>query len=150
MILEGGIMRNVNHEKGIIWAMALAVSVAFFLFPSLSRSSTPPLSETAARTALPRMVDLGRGQCTPCKMMVPVLEELKRTYAGIIDIEYINIAQNPGAMEKLGLPVRAVPFQVFYDASGKIVKSHYGYMSREEVVNAFKELGFDRRPANAR
>jgi thioredoxin 1 len=139
-------MITVYHEKRIIWAAALAVSAAFFLFPSLSRSSTPPVSETAARVALPRMVDLGRGQCTPCKMMVPVLEDLKREYAGIIDIEFINIAKNPDAMNKLGLPVRAVPFQVFYDASGKIVKRHYGYMSKEEVVKAFKDLGFDRKP----
>jgi thioredoxin 1 len=143
MILEGENMRNVNHRKGIMWTMALMVSMAFFLFPSLSRSDTLPLPKTAAGAALPRMVDLGRGQCTPCKMMVPVLEELKRTYTGIIDIEYINIAQNPGAMQKLGLPVRAVPFQAFYDASGKIVKRHYGYMSREEILQAFKDLGFD-------
>jgi thioredoxin 1 len=78
-------------------------------------------------------------------MMAPVLAELKREYAGVIDIEYINVAENPDAMKKLGLALRAIPFQVFYDASGKIVKRHYGYMSREEIVKAFKDLGFDRK-----
>lgn len=93
------------------------------------------------------MLDLGRNQCLPCKMMKPVLEELKQKYAGIIDIEYINVAENPDIMKKLGLSVRAVPFQVFYDASGKIVRRHYGYMSKEEILLAFKDLGFDRKKA---
>jgi thioredoxin 1 len=88
------------------------------------------------------MLDLGRNQCTPCKMMVPVLEELKREYAGIVDIEYINVAENPDVMKKLGLPIRAIPFQVFYDASGKVVKQHYGYMSKESILKEFKNLGF--------
>jgi thioredoxin 1 len=143
-------MRTVHHEKLIIWTAATVVSLTLLFSPSPSRSNAPAPSNAAPKTAIPRMVDLGRGQCTPCKMMVPVLAELKQTYASVIDIEYINITENPGAMEKLGLPVRAVPFQVFYDASGKIVKKHYGYMSRDEIVNAFKELGFDRRPPSAK
>jgi thioredoxin 1 len=140
-------MRTVHHEKRNMWIAALAVSLTLFFSPSPVWSNAPAASGMAPKIAIPRMVDLGRGQCTPCKMMVPVLAELKQTYAGVIDIEYINIAENPGAMEKLGLPVRAVPFQVFYDASGKIVKKHYGYMSRNEIVQAFTELGFDRQRA---
>ena len=102
-----------------------------------NRDLSPPPAK-----ALPRMLDLGRNQCTPCKMMAPVLAELKREYAGIIDIEYINVAENPDVMKKLDLSLRAVPFQIFYDASGKIVKRHYGYMSREEILTAFKEVEF--------
>lgn len=111
-----------------------------FLLPAgaQNKDSKPP---TAVKS-LPRMLDLGRNQCTPCKMMAPVLAELKREYAGTIDIEYINVAENPDAMKKLGLSIRAVPFQIFYDASGKILKRHYGYMSKEEILSAFKEVGF--------
>ena len=143
-------MRGVRSRKGIAWAAALAVLMTLLLSPSVAQSNAPTPSGNAARTALPRMIDLGRNQCLPCKMMAPVIAELKQTYAGIIDIEYINVAENPAVMEKLGLPVRAVPFQVFYDASGKIVKRHYGYMSKEEILRAFKELGFDCKPASVK
>ena len=111
-----------------------------FLVPANAQNKGPK-APTVAKS-LPRMLDLGRNECMPCKMMAPILAELKREYAGIIDIEYINVAKDPDAMKKLGLSLRAVPFQIFYDASGKVVKRHYGYMSKEEILNAFKELGF--------
>jgi thioredoxin 1 len=142
-------MRTVHHEKSIILAATLAVSVTLLFSPSFVRSGVPVTAEKAARTALPRMLDLGRNQCMPCKMMAPVLAELKREYAGVVDIEYINVAENPDATKKLGLPVRAIPFQIFYDASGRIVKQHYGYMSKEEILEAFKALGFDRRKSGS-
>jgi thioredoxin 1 len=142
-------MRTVHNEKCIVWAAALVVSLTLLSSSSLAQSNVSPPKEKTAKATLPRMLDLGRNQCLPCKMMAPVLAELKREYAGIIDIEYINIAENPDVMQKLGLPVRAVPFQIFYDASGKIVKRNYGYMSKEEILQAFKTLGFDRKKPGA-
>jgi thioredoxin 1 len=137
-------MKTVHQKNRITSLAALAVSVVLLMAPSFARPGLAAPRPSAAHAALPRMVDLGRGQCAPCKMMVPVLEELKREYAGVIEIEYIDIAKNPDAMQKLGLPVRAVPFQIFYDGSGTIVRNHYGYMSKEEIVQLFKDLGFDR------
>ena len=139
--MAGGMVKSNQHGKFAVLASFVVVLVGIcFLLPAgaQNKDSKPP---TAVK-ALPRMLDLGRNQCTPCKMMAPVLAELKREYAGIIDIEYINVAENPDAMKKLGLNIRAVPFQIFYDASGKVLKRHYGYMSKEEILNAFKEVGF--------
>jgi thioredoxin 1 len=129
-----------RHGKSVILVFLFVIFMGtYFVMPASGeiKDSKPPPAKT-----LPRMLDLGRNQCTPCKMMAPVLAELKGEYAGIIDIEYINVAENPDAMKKLGLSIRAVPFQIFYDASGKILKRHYGYMSKEEILAAFKEVGF--------
>ncbi len=143
-------MRTMHHRKRAGWVVALTVSVTLLLSSPFVRSDAAASPEQAAKTALPRMIDLGRNQCIPCKLMAPVLKELKEKYAGIIDIEYINIPDNPDIMKKLGLPVRAVPFQIFYDASGKDVKRHYGYMSRDEMLQAFRDLGFDRTKAGSK
>jgi thioredoxin 1 len=139
----GGTMRTVHREKRVVWVAALAGVLILLLLCPLAWPDAPASKDKAAKSALPRMVDLGRSRCTPCKMMAPVLEELKREYAGVIDIEFIDIAKNPDAMDKLGVEVRGIPFQAFYDASGRIVKHHYGYMPKEEIVRAFRELGFD-------
>lgn len=35
-------------------------------------------------SGLPMLVDLGSGTCVPCKLMAPILEQLKREYAGLM------------------------------------------------------------------
>jgi thioredoxin 1 len=144
-------MRSTHHKNRVIFTAAMVIFVALLLSPSFARCDSGVMQEKPASKAIPRMIDLGRNQCMPCKMMAPILEELKREYAGIIDIEYINVAENPDAMKKLGLPIRAVPFQIFYDASGKIVKRHYGYMSKQMILQEFRALGFDvKKPGTAK
>jgi thiol-disulfide isomerase/thioredoxin len=39
---------------------------------------------------LPRLVDVGADKCVPCVMMAPILEELKKEYAGIVEIEFME------------------------------------------------------------
>ena len=43
--------------------------------PSVSAVVAPPVA-----TNLPRLVDLGAGKCIPCKMMAPIMEDLKKTF----------------------------------------------------------------------
>ena len=35
---------------------------------------------------LPKLIDLGADKCIPCKMMAPILEGLKKEYAGKMDV----------------------------------------------------------------
>jgi len=91
--------------------------------------------------ALPRLIDLGAGTCIPCKMMAPVLEELKENYSGIFDVEFIDIRENPDAGKKYG--VRIIPTQIFYDASGKEFFRHEGFFSKEDILAKWKETGVE-------
>jgi thioredoxin 1 len=68
--------------------------------------------------ALPRLVDLGAGKCIPCRMMAPILEELKKTYAGRMDVQFIDVWENPDAGTTYG--IRVIPTQVFYDPSSTV------------------------------
>ncbi|UCE49085.1 MAG: hypothetical protein JSW47_02870 [Phycisphaerales bacterium] len=90
---------------------------------------------------LPRLVDLGAGKCIPCKMMAPILEELKEEYAGRLKVEFIDVWENPEAGAEYG--IKLIPTQIFYDASGKELFRHEGFYSKEDILGKWKELGID-------
>ena len=91
--------------------------------------------------ALPRLIDLGAGTCIPCKMMAPVLEELKKNYSGIFDVEFIDVRENPDAGKKYG--IRIIPTQIFYDASGQEFFRHEGFFSKKDILAKWKETGVE-------
>jgi thioredoxin 1 len=90
---------------------------------------------------LPRLVDLGADKCIPCKMMAPILEELKTTYAGKLQVDFIDVWKNPGEAPKYKINV--IPTQIFYDASGKELFRHEGFFAKEDILAKWKEFGVD-------
>jgi thioredoxin 1 len=92
-------------------------------------------------SALPVLVDLGADKCVPCKMMKPILEELKAELTGVLKVEFIDVWKNPEAAGEYR--IRVIPTQIFYDSSGKELFRHEGFFSKEDILNKFKELGVD-------
>ncbi len=92
-----------------------------------------------AEKALPRLVDLGATKCIPCKMMAPILEELKKAYAGQLQVDFIDVWENPDAGKEYG--INLIPTQIFYDADGKERFRHEGFFAKEDILAKWKELG---------
>lgn len=88
---------------------------------------------------LPRMVDLGKDKCIPCKMMAPILKDLKQEYEGTAIIEVIDLNEEPGAAKAYG--VRLIPTQVFFNADGDEVWRHEGFLPKDAIVEKLLELG---------
>lgn len=137
----------------ILLAVAAAVAAAVVL----KQNKTPtagnaPAPATVAPTnqvttvpsvaaKLPRLVDLGAGKCIPCKMMKPILDELKRDYASQFKTEFIDVWENPDEGKKYGIEM--IPTQIFYDAEGKELFRHTGFFGKEDILAKWKELGVD-------
>ncbi len=120
----------------------LAVVVVGAVALKKSRSAAGSSNSAAAAGAkLPRLVDLGAGKCIPCKMMAPILEELKKEYAGRFDVEFIDVWQNPDAGKQYGIEM--IPTQIFFDASGKELFRHTGFFGKEDILGKWKELGVE-------
>ncbi len=100
-----------------------------------SAATTQPIG-----AATPRLLDLGATQCIPCKMMAPILEELKKECAGRMQVDFIDVWQNPPAGQQYGID--SIPTQIFFDASGKELYRHQGFMPKEDILAKCKELGF--------
>lgn len=97
------------------------------------------LQEGTAETSLPRLLDLGAGKCIPCKMMAPILEELREQYRGKLEVVFIDVWENRDAGRQYG--IRLIPTQIFFDASGKEVFRHEGFISKEDILAKWDELG---------
>jgi len=108
--------------------------------PKIS-DSLQNLSKTNVKTQakLPKLLDLGADKCIPCKMMKPILDELKTEYSGKLDVEFIDVWENPKESEKYG--IKLIPTQIFYDPEGKEFQRHEGFMSKEDILATFNQKG---------
>jgi thioredoxin len=105
-------------------------------------SATSQAAPGPAVTAkLPRLVDLGAGKCIPCKMMAPILAELKRDYADRFTTEFIDVWENHDAGKRYNIEM--IPTQIFFDAEGKERFRHVGFFGKEDILGKWKELGVD-------
>jgi len=98
-------------------------------------------SAPATGAKLPKLLDLGAGKCIPCKKMAPILEALKKEYTGRMDVEFIDVWQNPAPAEQH--KINLIPTQIFFDASGKELFRHEGFFGKEDILAKWKELGVD-------
>ena len=85
------------------------------------------------------MVDLGAKSCIPCKMMAPIIEELEKEYKDKAAIVFIDVWKNPEAGQKYG--IQLIPTQIFYDAEGKEMSRHEGFMDKAAIVAELEKLG---------
>jgi thioredoxin 1 len=131
------------------WALLLifAVTSICFSLPAVAQTKAakaPLAPPSSSAKSIPLVVDLGAKQCIPCKMMAPILEELKKEYAGVFKTEFIDVWENPDAGHKYG--IRGIPTQIFYDASGKEFFRHMGYFSKEQILDTFRKQGIEVKP----
>jgi thioredoxin 1 len=148
----------MSNSSKLIVVIALAVAIAIVVVarsrstsdqrergPSGAAAARPASATQPAAAAIPRLVDLGAGKCIPCRQMAPILEELRTSMAGKLQVDFIDVWENPGAGQLYGISI--IPTQIFYDAAGQELSRHEGFMAREDILARFKEHGIEL-PAN--
>ena len=126
----------------VVLALAGAIAAVLVIKQREPESNSAPAAPPENTVALPRLVDLGAGKCASCKMMVPVLEELKREFADLFSVTFIDVWEQTEAAEEYG--IRMIPTQIFYDAAGKELYRHEGFFSREDILEVWQKHGVER------
>lgn len=139
----------MNLKLNRFLVLCLIAAAIFVVYRMMQPPSTSPVPEadtsssnmTAVSPATGRvtMIDLGANECIPCKMMAPILEELKKEYDGRADIIFIDVWKFPDQAKKYG--IRAIPTQIFFDADGQEVYRHTGFMDKKRIVDVLSRLG---------
>jgi thioredoxin 1 len=118
----------------------ILTGIIFFLsassaFADDTTAEIPPVPTPELVT----MVDLGAHKCIPCKMMAPIIEELKKEYAGRASIIFIDVWEHREQAKRFG--IQAIPTQIFYDKEGKEFSRHVGFMDKKSILDIFDKLG---------
>ncbi len=107
---------------------------------------TERASKTEAAQKLPKLLDLGAHKCIPCRKMAPILNELSNEYKGVFDVEFIDVWKPKNKEKATAHGIRSIPTQIFFDAKGKELWRHEGFISKEDLLKKWKELGFTFKP----
>ena len=108
-----------------------------------ARTTGEAVAQPAAAGRLPRLVDLGAKTCIPCKMMAPILEDLKTSLAGRLAVEFIDVSVAENRPLAAQYKIKLIPTQVFLAPDGKELWRHEGFLGREDILAKWKELGYD-------
>ena len=139
-------MKNDCTKKQI--RVGIVAGLFIFLFSFLQAPFFSSLTSSAAQAAetkeipvkgMVTMVDLGAKKCVPCKMMMPVMEKIEKTYQGKALIHFYDVWEDREPATRFG--IRGIPTQIFFDKDTKEVYRHVGFMSEEDIVSQLAKMG---------
>ena len=93
----------------------------------------------AAPAARPRLLELGSLRCQACLEMAKVLEALRESQGGRLQVDFIDVFEQPDAPEAYRISV--IPTQILYDGTGREIFRHTGFFSHDDILAKFGELG---------
>lgn len=85
------------------------------------------------------MLELGSVGCIPCEQMKPVMQKLRDTYKGRLEVIFVNIHKDREAGR--WFRVYLIPTQVFLDKDGNEFHRHIGFYAYDEIALILKTQG---------
>ena len=89
------------------------------------------------------MIALGETEYVPCKMMAPILVEVREEYRGRADIAFIDVGKDPD--QAIQFRIKAIPTQIFFDVHGNEIFRHVGFLDKRNIVSVLEQMGVARR-----
>lgn len=85
----------------------------------------------------PALVDFYAPWCGPCRMLMPVLDELAKEYAGKVDIYKVNVEDEQQLAEEFG--IRSIPTLLFIPKQG-LPQTRLGAMQKSQLREVFDRM----------
>lgn len=85
----------------------------------------------------PTVVDFYADWCGPCKMMPPILNEVKSKFGERVNILKVDVDKNTKAAQKYS--IRSIPTLIIFK-NGKIVWRKSGVAQANEIANAIQQV----------
>jgi thioredoxin 1 len=134
---------KLTTERETIMKHFVSVLAFTLMIAGIAHAELPSANDATVRQALdsgkPAVIDLGARYCYQCKKMAPILESLASEYRGRASVMFIDAHEDGAAAEIF--KVVMIPTQIFFNAQGKEVKRHIGFMDKDDLIKELKALG---------
>jgi thioredoxin 1 len=130
-------MKLIHHYKIFCYFTAVAIIISFFLCITNG-------ADTDAKEAgkLPMLLDFGAKKCIPCKKMKPLLDQITEEHKEHFIVKFTDVWIPGNVQEAKKYKITSIPTQIFLDKNGKELWRHVGYISKEDIVEKWKSLGY--------
>lgn len=81
------------------------------------------------------LVDFWASWCVPCKILLPIVEEIAKEYKDKIKVAKLNVEDYPLIASRYG--IMSIPTLIIFK-DGKAVESLVGLVSKEQIVSRIK------------
>jgi len=88
-------------------------------------------------TDTPVLIDFSAEWCQPCKMMPPILKEVKKQLGNKIRVLKIDVDKNPSIAQKY--QIQSVPTMMVFK-NGNIVSRQSGVMQAGQIVQMLQQF----------
>jgi len=85
------------------------------------------------------LIEIGSVNCVPCRMMTPILDDVKEEYKGVVRVVFYDVFTPQGKRDAAPFRIRVIPTQVFLDKDGKEYFRHEGFFPKDKVVQKLEE-----------
>lgn len=103
--------------------------------------------DKARNSGRPTMVEFGAAGCVPCDKMQPILDQLRKDFADSLNVVFVHVREKQMLAARFG--IQSIPVQAFYDADGKEVFRHTGFLAKDKVYAKLAEMGVGQQQSEA-
>ncbi len=140
-------MKREKTIKLIILVIVVLMVFGIFVYKNITRSKIETaeinledeVSIYRDEKSLPTLLKFGSTSCEPCRIMVPILEKIKKQYEGKLIVKSIDVYSDFRNTQKYN--IRTIPTQIFLDSQDKVIYRHEGIMYEDEIIEKLNQWG---------